>query len=313
MTADSDVPGPAIWLTACCHGDEVGGIVVVQEIFRIIRKTGLSKGSLHAFPLMNPIGFETMSRHIPYSREDLNRSFPGNPSGTLGERMAHIIFEKIVRTEPELVVDLHTDWIKSIPYTLIDAAPAGHARKNSNDLNYRNTYNKMVSIALGCGLPVIRDSETHPQSLSQSLLKHGIMSLTLELGESYVINERNIDTGVKTLCDLLVRNAMMAPIEKNLLKYSGYTVPDVVAGRILDYRQHPYSSSSGIIRFILKPGEMVHPGKPVARIYNAFGKLVETMRSPCAGIILGHADSSMAYPGMPVTAFGCRGQTDPYV
>jgi uncharacterized protein len=300
MTAESGVRGPVIWLTACCHGDEVGGIVVVQEIFRIIRKTGLLRGSLHAFPLMNPIGFETMSRHIPYSREDLNRSFPGNPAGTLGERIAFIIFDKITQTLPDLVIDLHTDWTRSIPYALIDAAPEGSGKDAPG---YGDTYCKMASIALECGLPVIRDTEMLPRSLSQNLLKRGICSLTLELGESFVINEKNIDTGVTALYGLLARFMMVAPTEKLRLKSTESFSPDI-AGRILDYRHHPYSSSSGIIRFLLKPGDMVHPGKPVARIYNAFGKLIETMRSPYSGIILGHADSSMGYPGMPVMAFG---------
>jgi len=59
MVVESSLKDPVVWLTACGHGDEVGGIVVVQEIFKMIRKRGLLRGSLYAFPLMNPIGFET--------------------------------------------------------------------------------------------------------------------------------------------------------------------------------------------------------------------------------------------------------------
>ena len=118
MSAKSANPGPVVWLTACGHGDEVCGIVIVQEIFKNIRKTLLC-GSVYAFPLMNPIGFETVSRNITVSREDLNRSFPGRQTGTLGERLASRIFCTIVDTSPSLVIDLHNDWINSIPYALI--------------------------------------------------------------------------------------------------------------------------------------------------------------------------------------------------
>jgi predicted deacylase len=31
MSASSINPRPAVWLTACSHGDEVSGIVVIQE------------------------------------------------------------------------------------------------------------------------------------------------------------------------------------------------------------------------------------------------------------------------------------------
>lgn len=70
-------PGPVVWLTGCVHSDEVGSVVVIQEILKKLRKEPLLKGSVHASPLMNPLGFENASRHITLSKEDLNRSFPG--------------------------------------------------------------------------------------------------------------------------------------------------------------------------------------------------------------------------------------------
>jgi len=104
MTATSANPGPLVWLTACSHGDEVSGIVVIQEIFKGIRRR-LLRGSVKAFPLMNPLGFETKSRNITMSREDLNRSFPGSPNGSLGERIANRIFSEIVENKPDIVLE----------------------------------------------------------------------------------------------------------------------------------------------------------------------------------------------------------------
>ena len=43
MEIKSLKPGPVVWLTACSHGDEIGGIVVIQEIFKMIRKMPLLK------------------------------------------------------------------------------------------------------------------------------------------------------------------------------------------------------------------------------------------------------------------------------
>ena len=34
MSAESKNQGPTVWITACGHGDEVGGMVVIQEIFK---------------------------------------------------------------------------------------------------------------------------------------------------------------------------------------------------------------------------------------------------------------------------------------
>src|SRR3989344_817712 len=121
--------GPTVWLTGGIHGEEVGGVVVIQEIFKILQKEQLLKGSLYAFPLMNPIGFENATRYLPMTKEDLNRSFPGEEDGTLSERIAKVIFDNIIKTKPDLVIDLHNDWTQSIPYTLID--PKNIFPKNS--------------------------------------------------------------------------------------------------------------------------------------------------------------------------------------
>jgi predicted deacylase len=71
-----------VWLTVCAHGDEVRGIALIQEAFRSIRRR-LLKGAFMAFPMMNPLGFETRSCQITMSGEcDELRG------GDLGERSA---------------------------------------------------------------------------------------------------------------------------------------------------------------------------------------------------------------------------------
>ena len=119
MIVDSGKSGPTIWCTGCIHGDEIGGTVVIHDLFKVLRKL-LIKGRVCAFPIVNPFGFEANSRFLPYTNEDLNRLFPGKPRGSMGQRIALTIFETIMRDRPDLVLDFHNDWIRSIPYTLID-------------------------------------------------------------------------------------------------------------------------------------------------------------------------------------------------
>ncbi|PIS42891.1 MAG: hypothetical protein COT24_01265 [Candidatus Kerfeldbacteria bacterium CG08_land_8_20_14_0_20_40_16] len=291
MVVESSLKDPVVWLTACGHGDEVGGIVVVQEIFKMIRKRGLLRGSLYAFPLMNPIGFETNARSITLTREDLNRSFPGNSSGSLGERVANKIFTSIIETKPTLVLDLHNDWIKSIPYTLLDPYP-GPVHKEA--------YEKTKIFGEKTGLLIIREKEELNRSLSYSIIKKDIPALTLELGESYVVNEMNIECGVKSIWNILAYLKMTEPLEK----FFNYPLPKGYQGKILDYLDKPLSPTSGIIRFLVKPGTFVKKNQPIAKIYNVFGKLQETMLAFSNSIVLGHSDSSVAFPGTSVMAFG---------
>jgi len=287
MFVKSVNPGPVIWLTACVHGDEVGGMVVIQEIFRKLKKEIL-KGAVYAFPLMNPMGFENSSRHITFSNEDLNRSFPGNENGSLAERIADRIFTQIKETSPFLVLDLHNDWKKSIPYVLLDPNPGKE-----------EAYERAEELSKKIGFPVVLDNVEVEKTLTYSLLKEGIPALAIELGESYYVNEKDVEHGFKAVWNLLSELGMVSPEEP--LKV---VISEKIKDRILTYSQQQVSLTSGIIRFLVKPGEIVKKGQSLARIYNAFGKLLETIRALEEGIVLGYADSAVAFPGSPVMAFG---------
>jgi predicted deacylase len=291
MSAISRNAGPVVWLTACGHGDEVSGIVIIQEVFRRIRRRMIS-GAVYAFPLMNPLGFETGTRTITMSREDLNRSFPGSATGSLGERIADRIFGTIVDTSPTLVLDLHNDWLESIPYVLIDRDPGGQ---------HKDAYKKTIEVGKRAGFCVIVDTEEIKKTLSHSLLLRDIPSLTLELGGPYVVNQTNIEYGLEAMWNILAYLGMTEPREKPFT----YPLPARYGdGRLLRYADKPYGSKTGIIRFLVQPGDDVAAGQPFARIVNAFGKHQETVTAASDAIVLGHSDSAAAFPGMPIMAFG---------
>ena len=291
MSVVSSKTGPVVWLTGCMHGDEVTGIVTIQEVFKKIQKQCLLRGSVYAFPLMNPIGFETGSRNITLSREDLNRSFPGDRNGSLAERIADKILNTVRQTSPSLVLDLHNDWMKSICYTLVDPCPGS---------SQRQAHKTAVTLANRSGFPVVLETDDVTSSLSYSLLKEGIPALTIELGESYVVNEKNVESGVRSVLGILGYLEMIELGDDFVVPQ----VPDELTKKRLKFSFGPVSSASGIIRFLAKPGDIVSSGQAVAKIYNTFGKLQDTIRCTADGVVLGHSDSSVAFPGAPVMAFG---------
>ena len=69
LTLDSKIDGPTVWLTACIHGDEVGGTAIVHDVFAAIGKSGMLRGRLNALPLINSLGFENVSRFVNADRE----------------------------------------------------------------------------------------------------------------------------------------------------------------------------------------------------------------------------------------------------
>mgnify|MGYP001061996979 CR=1 FL=1 len=287
MAIRHEEAGPLVVFSACMHGDEIGGTVIIHELFKRLKKK-LLKGSVVAFPLLNPFGFETVSRNIAMSKEDLNRSFPGNDKGTLAERIATIIFSNILKEKPALAIDLHNDWNKSIPYVLLDPFKPGQVDR------------EILTYAGSTGLLQIEDTDRIESSLTYNLVHQGIPALVLELGEAYIINEKNIEIGLKAIWNILRDMGMVAD--------DGFTyrfpLPEQVRDKILKYSPLPLSSTSGIVRFLRKPGDIVKKGQKIAKVYNAFGKQIEIISAQSDGIIIGHTDSALAFPGSPVMAFG---------
>lgn len=292
MEIKSSKPGPTVWLTACVHGDEVGGMVVVHELFKKLKQKPLLRGRIFALPLMNPLGFEISSRNINLSHEDLNRSFPGNSRGTLAERIADRIYSTIIAAKPDLVLDLHNDWLKSVPHCFIDPDNSGA---------HRQAYQKSKGFGFDSGFLLIEDAASDVRgTLSYSLLERNIPALSLELGEAYSVNEKNVADGVKSIWNILFDLKMTAaPIAG-----FNYQTPKELKNILLKYSHQLVSSASGILRFLAQPGELVKRGQTVAYVYDAFGKLEETIKSNHSGVILGLPDYAVAFPGAPVASFG---------
>ena len=98
-------PGPVLWLSAGIHGDELNGVLIVDETLRSIDPTRLS-GTVLGIPVVNVFGLISHSRYLP-DRRDLNRCFPGSARGSLGGRLAHL-FSEVIVARAHVGIDFHT-------------------------------------------------------------------------------------------------------------------------------------------------------------------------------------------------------------
>ena len=102
LVAHGVKPGPVMCLTAAIHGDELNGIEIVRRVLHQLDPDDL-RGTVIGMPIVNLDGFRRASRYMS-DRRDLNRFFPGNPSGSYASRVAHSLFHKVI---------LHCDWATS--------------------------------------------------------------------------------------------------------------------------------------------------------------------------------------------------------
>jgi predicted deacylase len=290
LTFDSKVPGPVVWVTGCVHGDEVGGTVIVHDVFKTLKKTGLKRGILHALPLINSTGFENISRYVNTEREDLNRSFPGDANGNMGQQIARRLFDLITKSEPTLVIDIHNDWIRSVPYILIEPAENYPTQQLSE---------QTLNIAHSTGLLLVEDNEVmHPlhNTLTGAIIDAGIAAFTIEAGGAFSVVEKNVEAGKTAVLSTLQQLDMI-----EMPEIGGAIGTDA---RLLRYTNQPVCSTSGLIRFLVAPGESVRRGQKLAHVYSAFGSREETLLARGAGYILGLNDHARVLPGREVIAIG---------
>jgi len=289
MVAESEKAGPTIFLCAAIHGDEVNGTAVIQSVFKKIeREQALVSGKIIALPILNPVGFELVSRHEPYEEADLNRQFPGRADGDYPQRLAYTILSLIEEEKPEIVLDLHTDSINSIAYTIVDfpkTVKDTKIIKNCMKLAYDLGFHWALDSEDAAGYPI-------EKSLSGALVTKGIKAVTIELGGPWVISEEFRKLGFSAIWRLLGKYGMVKVSPAQKIIETG-----IDAENILVFSDEVKIQSTGIVEFRVTPGQKIEAGQVLGKVRDVFGRTVETITSLRAGVVFSHDDQSAAFPG----------------
>jgi predicted deacylase len=170
--------GPVMFVSAAVHGDELNGVEIIR---RLLKRAALKslRGTLLAVPIVNVHGFLDQSRYLP-DRRDLNRSFPGSPSGSIASRLANTFMREIM-LKSNLGIDLHTG--------AVDRSNLPQVRAHLDDAETQ-------AIARTFGAPVVVNAGLRDGSLRASAAEHGIPTIVYEAGEALRFDEFCIEAGV---------------------------------------------------------------------------------------------------------------------
>jgi N2-acetyl-L-2,4-diaminobutanoate deacetylase len=106
VTVAKNGAGPTVLLTGGNHGDEYEGPIALFDLAASINADDIS-GRVIIVPGMNYPAFRNASRTSPIDRGNLNRLFPGNPAGTVTEKIADY-FQRTLLPLADFVVDIHS-------------------------------------------------------------------------------------------------------------------------------------------------------------------------------------------------------------
>ena len=149
------------------------------------------------YPMLNMTAFAARTPFVvPEDGKNLNRCFPGNPDGTLAERLAYDAFSQLI-TGSDALIDAHCgDMVEALqPFALYEAGPAEDRARD---------------LATAYGLPYVIRQEAGPDravagTTSGAAAEVGIAAITAEAGGCGLVEEHAVQLHVAGLNAVLER------------------------------------------------------------------------------------------------------------
>lgn len=250
--------GPSVLFMAGLHGDETNGIETMRNLLKQKYFERLDRGSVVAIPITNVVSFLNGSRDLPDGK-DLNRSFPGTRSGSLGSRIAYDITKKILPII-DFGVDFHT---------------GGAEINNYPQVRCFFENEKSLDIAHAFGAPFILNSPYREKSLRKEAARFGKPILVYEAGESFRFNTLGINEGVHGCLRLMKSLKMLdVPVPK----------PQTIT---LQGSKWIRARISGLFRTTKKFGTYVEKDQVIGTVSSPYAEIEKQLIAPANGFLIG--------------------------
>jgi len=268
--------GPCALLTGANHGDEYEGPVALMDLAVSLKPEDI-EGRVIIVPAMNYPAFRTGTRTSPIDRGNMNRSFPGSPSGTVTEKIADYV-QTVLLPEASIVLDFHSGGktLDFIPFA------SAHVLENKE----QQAACVAAVEAFNAPYSMIMLEIDNVGMYDTSVEDQGKTFVTTELGGGGTSTARSNEIAKKG-----VRNVLKhAGIMKGELEMAPSIMLDMP-----DDDCFVFSQDDGMIEAVRDLGDEVEEGEIVARVWpvDRTGRPPVDYRARRAGIV-----SSRHFPGL---------------
>ena len=160
---------PNLLILSGVHGDEYEGPAILQDL-AVEWGPRDPDGTLTLVPIANPMAFHAGTRRTPADQVDLNRIFPGEPNGSVTQRLADLLFNEFVAGN-DCVLSMH-GWSKEG-----DVVPYAEYQDDDSE-----TGRHSFETACALGLPYVHPYAWPGGELGGAALRAGIPVVEIEVG-----------------------------------------------------------------------------------------------------------------------------------
>ncbi|MBI5878575.1 MAG: succinylglutamate desuccinylase/aspartoacylase family protein [Chloroflexi bacterium] len=268
LAAAGSQPGPLVVVLAGIHGDEYEGMIAIPQVYAGLDPQAL-RGTVVCVPVCNAPAFGSATRSSPIDGLNMARVFPGDPSGTITQRIAYWLGETIMR-HADLVIDLHSAGVAyNLPMLVGYYRPAGQA------LGVRTR-----KLAEAFGAPVIwAHPDMAPGRTMSFAAEHGIPGLYTEApgaGRARPEDVATITTGVvnclKSL-GMLDGEPVLQPVTHRL--YGSGDLDHIIL-----------ANTGGLFFAHVGLLDTVRKGDLLGEVRTPAGEMLEMVRSSAGGVVI---------------------------
>ena len=259
--------GPCLWVDGAIHGDEPEGPLMCHILRREVNPAEL-RGSLVLVPVINVPAFEAASRGNPLDTfsYDMNRIYPGKPNGYFSERIAWA----------------HSEWMTKVADLELSIHSGGaHSYLSETIFATEDTKSQELARAMGLGWDLALKSFLPKGNPMASMLEVGKTGITVELGGRSATSPKDFHRVGRVLADAalnVMRHYKMLSGEASYAepRYTGvqHALLAPISGLFLAEERTEFKTP-------MKKGDVI------ARIYDVYGDLLETLVAPTDGRIFG--------------------------
>jgi len=188
--------GPKLLLMAGNHGDEYEGELSLARLVRRLDPKRI-KGRVTILPMANAPAVMAAKRCSPLDGGNLNRAFPGDPSGTPTSRLAHFL-ETELFARHDVVFDIHSGG------TSMEHLPTALVERNTDPERHKRGVELMRALGMPYGF-IADNGPASPTSMGAAR-RAGSIGISGEFGgggtttpESMAFTTRAIDSLMMTL------------------------------------------------------------------------------------------------------------------
>ena len=242
--------GPRVLMQAGNHGDEWEGQIALGNLLRSLDPADI-RGRLVILPSANFPAAMAGTRTSPIDNGNLNRSFPGNPEGTITEQIAHFI-EHVLMPRFDYAFDFHSGGssLAYIPSAL--AARHGDADRLARSIELLKAFGAPVSYLAAA-------PQGGGRTFTSAAHRQGVVSMGTELGGG----------GLVTPASLRVAEDGMRRVLAHVGLLQG-KVPPPTPTRLTELGGDDYyvnASDGGLFEPLVDLGDEIEQRQPAARIH----------------------------------------------